>query len=153
MQGSDPQVRSLDVFASRASRIVMTLGFGTGALLVALSLVRLVKEGASVGPVVNLLAGLSNLGCFGWMGYYAWNVPILHFNPEEIRWHLMGSRRTRRMSVAEVTGFRWPYPGDLWIEGKAGTTWRMSMVGISRRDRERVREWLSYRWVDRGLVV
>ena len=152
MQETGRPAMLLEVFASRAFRVVMTLGFGSGVLLFGLGLVRVLEGAVGLRSLAHLLAGSLNLGYFGWMGYYVWKVPVLHFGPIEMRWHPMGSRRPRRMLVAEVTGFRWPYANDLWIESRRGT-WRMSMIGIARCDRQRVKKWLSDRWVDSGVVV
>lgn len=145
---------SVDIFASRTLRVTTTLGFCSGVLLFALGVVRLLSEDdAVVGSVLNILMGLWFIGYFGWMGYSVWKRPVLQLDPSEIRWLPIGSRRPRRMRMTDVTGFRWPYPADLWIKGGAQSTLMVHMGGISRCDRARVREWLNERWVDGGPSV
>ena len=145
---------SVDVLPSRTFRVSMVLGFGCGAGLFALGVGRVfLGDGAVFRSLPSLLFGLWSLGYYGWKGYTGWKGPLLHLDPNEIRWHPAGSRHPQRMLVAEVTGFRWPSPADLWIEGRAGSTLRIPMVGVRKCDRERVREWLSDRWVDGGWLV
>jgi hypothetical protein len=140
---------SVDVFVSRVFLAAMTLGFLCSALLVAMDVAGLLQGKVSV---IGLVLHLFMVGCSGWMSYRMWHVPVLHLDPSEIRLHPGAGLSPQRIPVADVTGFRWPYPSDLWIERRGGSTLRLGMIGISRRDRERVREWLSDRWVDGGPV-
>ena len=154
MRESDSRAPSVEVFASRTLRVAMGLGFCNGVLLLAIGLIRLLSEDdAVVGSVGNMLAGLWLGGYFGWVGYSVWRRPVLQLDMNEIRWLPIGSRRPQRIRVADVTGFRWPYPADLWIEGGTRSPLRVHMVGISKCDRARVREWFIERWADGGLVV
>ncbi len=144
---------SIDIFIRRFFRVWMAFCAVGGGVQLTLNLVLLVQgQGLFYKSVFDLLMGLSFLVYFGWISYVAWRHPVLHFGPDEISWRPPGSLRARRLALSEVTGFRWPLPKDLWIEGAGETTLRIPVIGISALDRERARAWLEARWVDGGFV-
>jgi hypothetical protein len=101
---------------------------------------------------VQILIGTWLIGYHGWLAACMLRRPTLRLDPQEIRYVPVGSRAPQAVRVTDVTGYRWPYPADLWIEAENRPALCIRMVGVRSTDRNRVREWLSQRWVDGGLA-
>ena len=153
MQEPHDTRESMDVVAFH-SRIWLFFGFVVAVLNIVVAIL-VYRDGSQhfLSPLMNALSGVLILSYCTWMGYCAWRNPVLHLGSDEIRWCPPGTLHPKKMPVDQVTGFSWPARHDLWIEGSGGAALHITMIGIRRRDRERVRSWLSARWTDHGLAA
>jgi hypothetical protein len=148
------EAQPLVVFSSRGFRIFETLGCVMGLMGLGVGLFGVLTEGrASLYMLLNVLMGAGYASYFGWLAYFSWRRPVFYLGADEIRWNPKFVRQGLRIPTAEVACYRWPYPRDLWIERADGQRLRIDVGGISRHDKDRLRNWLSARWDDRGVVV
>lgn len=132
---------SLNVYATGWMRAGAVCGLLAGVLLIAV-------PSTFRSPIIEPLkiaCGSFMLLYNGWLAFNAWRRPVLHLGSHEIRWSHPAAPSPRVIPTAAVTGYRWPNPMDLWLDRNDGPPEPIRLAGVGRKNKERVRAWLSAR--------